>query len=292
MAVAPEEAVTYADVEDAARALAGRVRETPLLSSGELSRRVGARTLLKAENLQLTGSFKARGATHKIRGLPREALDAGVVAASAGNHAQAVAFAAREAGAHAVLVMPEQAPLAKVAAVRQYGGEVRFVEGGYDEAGAEAKRLAESEGLTVVHAFDQPQVVAGQGTIGLELARQAPELKLVVIPLGGGGLASGIGLALASALEGVRVVGVQAEACAPYIDSLAAAAPDRSALGQHDLRRHRGQAAGRLHAAAGAALRGRGRDRLGRRGRSGHGHAAGALEARRRGRGRRGAWRR
>jgi threonine dehydratase len=215
VAVAPKQAVTYADVEDAARALAGRVRETPLLSSGELSRRVGARVLLKAENLQLTGSFKARGATHMIRGLPREALDAGVVAASAGNHAQAVAFAARDAGAHAVLVMPAQAPLAKVAAVRQYGGEVRFVEGGYDEAGAEAKRLAESEGLTLVHAFDQPQVVAGQGTIGLELARQAPELKLVVIPLGGGGLAS----------EGVRVVGVQAEACAPYIDSLAAARP-------------------------------------------------------------------
>src|SRR5215208_519795 len=206
VAVAPEEAVTYAHVEHAARALAGRVRETPLLSAGELSRRVGSRTLLKAENLQLTGSFKARGATHMIRGLPRAALDAGVVAASAGNHAQAVAFAARDAGADAVLVMPEQAPLAKVAAVRQYGGEVRFVEGGYDEAGAEAKRLEESEGLTLVHAFDQPQVVAGQGTIGLELARQAPELKLVVVPLGGGGLASGIGLALSVALPDVRVV--------------------------------------------------------------------------------------
>ncbi len=128
MAVAPEEAVTFADVEEAARALAGRVRETPLLSAGELSRRVGARVLLKAENLQLTGSFKARGATHMIRGLSQEALDCGVVAASAGNHAQAVAFAAREAGARAVLVMPEQAPLAKVAAVRQYGGEVSFVD--------------------------------------------------------------------------------------------------------------------------------------------------------------------
>ena len=101
-----------------------------------------------------------------------------MVAASAGNHAQAVAFAARDAGAHAVLVMPEQAPLAKVAAVRQYGGEVRFVEGGYDEAGGEATRLAEAEGMTLVHAFDQPDVVAGQGTIGLELAGQAPEPKL------------------------------------------------------------------------------------------------------------------
>jgi threonine dehydratase len=225
VAVAPEEAVTFADVEGAARAIAGRVRETPLLSAGELSRRVGARVLLKAENLQLTGSFKLRGATHMIGGHSREALDAGVVAASAGNHAQAVAFAAREAGARAVLVMPAQAPLAKVAAVREYGGEVRFVEGAYDDAQAEARRLAEVEGFTVVHAFDQPEVVAGQGTIALEIARQAPDVKLIVVPLGGGGLASGIGLAAAQLLDGVRVVGVQAEACAPYIDSLAAERP-------------------------------------------------------------------
>jgi threonine dehydratase len=225
VAVAPEEAVTFADVEGAARALAGRVRETPVLSAGELSRRVGTRVLLKAENLQLTGSFKARGATHKIRGLSREQLECGVVAASAGNHAQAVAFAAREAGARAVLVMPQQAPLAKVAAVQQYGGEVRFVDGGYDEAQAEARRLADAEGFTVVHAFDQPEVVAGQGTIGLEIARQAPDVKLVVVPLGGGGLASGIGLAVSEWLPGARVVGVQAEACAPYIDSLVAHRP-------------------------------------------------------------------
>ena len=115
--------------------ISGRVRKTPLLPAGELGRRVGARVLLKAENLQLTGSFKARGATNMIRRLSDEALAAGVVAASAGNHAQAVAFAARDAGARAVLVMPEQAPVAKVAAVRQYGGEVQLVDGGYDEAG-------------------------------------------------------------------------------------------------------------------------------------------------------------
>ena len=160
-----------------------------------------------------------------IRGLSREALECGVVAASAGNHAQAVAFAAREAGARAVLVMPAQAPLAKVAAVRQYGGEVSFVDGGYDEAQATANRLAEAQGFTMVHAFDQPAVVAGQGTIGLEIARQAPEVKLVVVPLGGGGLASGIGLAMAHAGDDVQVIGVQAEACAPYIDSLAAHRP-------------------------------------------------------------------
>jgi threonine dehydratase len=224
MAVAPE-AMTARDVEDAARRVTGRVRETPVLPAGELSRRVGARVLLKAENLQLTGSFKARGATNVIRRLPEEALRGGVVAASAGNHAQAVAHVARVAGARAVLVMPEHAPLAKIAAVRQYGGDVRLHGGTYDDAHAEAQRLSEREGMTVVHAFDAPEVVAGQGTVGLELARQAPGVRLVVVPLGGGGLAAGVGLAVAERLPGARVVGVQAEACAPYIDSLAAHRP-------------------------------------------------------------------
>jgi threonine dehydratase len=224
MAVVPE-AVTAGDVEEAAQQLAGRLRETPVLSAGELSRRVGARVSLKAENLQLTGSFKARGATNVIARLSSTQLARGVVAPSAGNHAQAVAFAARQAGARAVLVMPSHAPLAKVKAVRQYGGEVLLVDGAYDEAGTEAERLAEAEGLTLVPAFDHPQVVAGQGTVGLELARQLPEATLVVVPLGGGGLASGIGIALASALPRARLVGVQAEGCAPYIDSLAAQRP-------------------------------------------------------------------
>jgi threonine dehydratase len=224
MAVAPT-AVSVDDVEDAARLIAGQVRETPLLPAGELSRRVGARVLLKAENLQLTGSFKARGATNVVRRLSEEALRAGVVAASAGNHAQAVACAASDAGAEAVLVMPEEAPLAKVAAVRQYGGEVRLHGGNYDDAQAEARRLAEEEGRTLVHAFDAPEVVAGQGTVGLELARGAPEVRLVVLPLGGGGLAAGVGLTMKARVPGVRVVGVQAEACAPYIDSLAAHRP-------------------------------------------------------------------
>jgi threonine dehydratase len=224
MAVA-REAVSARDVEEAARLIAGKVRETPVLPAGELSRRVGAPVVLKAENLQLTGSFKARGATNMIGRLPREALEAGVVAASAGNHAQAVACAARDAGARAVLVMPEEAPVSKVAAVRQYGGEVRLHGGGYDDAHAEAARLVEAEGLTAVHAFDNADVVAGQGTVGMEIARDAPDVKLVVVPLGGGGLASGIGLAVAEWLPGARVVGVQAEACAPYIDSLAAHKP-------------------------------------------------------------------
>jgi threonine dehydratase len=224
MAVTPT-AVSVDDVEDAARLIAGQVRETPLLAAGELSRRVGARVLLKAENLQVTGSFKARGATNVVRRLSEEALRAGVVAASAGNHAQAVAFAARDAGAQAVLVMPEEAPLAKVAAVRQYGGEVRLHGATYDDAKAEAHHIADEEGRTLVHAFDAPEVVAGQGTVGLELVRDAPQVRLVVLPLGGGGLAAGVGLAIKGRLPDARVVGVQAEACAPYIDSLAAHRP-------------------------------------------------------------------
>jgi threonine dehydratase len=160
-----------------------------------------------------------------IRRLDERALRCGVVAPSAGNHAQAVAFAARQVGVRAVLVMPQYAPLAKIAAVRQYGGEVRLVPGGYDEAGAEALRLAESEGMTVVPAFDSAAVVAGQGTAGLEICRQAPELRLVVVPLGGGGLASGIAIAVSASLRGARIVGVQSEGCAPFIDSIAAHRP-------------------------------------------------------------------
>jgi threonine dehydratase len=224
MAVTPT-AVSVADVEDAARLIARHVRETPLFAAGELSRRVGAPVLLKAENLQVTGSFKARGAANVIRRLPEEALRAGVVAASAGNHAQAVAYAARDAGTQAVLVMPEEAPLAKIAAVRQYGGEVRLYGATYDDAKGEARRIAEEENRTLVHAFDAPEVVAGQGTVGLEVARDAPGVRLVVLPLGGGGLAAGAGLAIKGLLPGARVVGVQAEACAPYIDSLAAHRP-------------------------------------------------------------------
>ena len=193
--------VTAQDVADAAAAIAGRVRETPLLPAGELSRRVGSAVVLKAENLQLTGSFKVRGA---LNAMPAKAQ---VVAASAGNHAQAVAFAARAAEGDAVLVMPKGAPVAKVAAVRQYGGEVRLVEGGFEDAVAAAARVAEDEDRILVPAFDHPAVVAGQGTVGLEIARQAPDVRLVVVPLGGGGLISGIAIAFPAA----RVVGVRPE---------------------------------------------------------------------------------
>ena len=217
--------VTARDAERARVTVGPHVRATPLLPAGELSRRVGARVMLKAENLQLTGSFKIRGATNRLARMDDAERAAGVVAASAGNHAQAVAFASRRVGVRATLCMPAGAALAKVAAVRQYGGEIRFVDGSYDEAGEAARALAAEQGMTLVHAFDDPDVVAGQGTLGLEVAEAAPDTRLVVVPLGGGGLASGVALTVKDRLHGVRVVGVQAEECAPYPSSLAAQRP-------------------------------------------------------------------
>jgi threonine dehydratase len=217
--------VTAADIERAAELIAGDVRETPVLPAGELSRRVGAPVVLKAECLQLTGSFKVRGVFHKMGRLSPDQLDRGVVAASAGNHAQAVALAADRLNTRADLFMPIEAPLAKLTAVRAYGGKVHLVDGSYDEAGAAARDFSEREGKTLVPAFDDPEIVAGQGSVGLEIARQAPATRLVVVPLGGGGLASGVAIAIKSRVGEAKVIGVQAEACAPYLESLAARRP-------------------------------------------------------------------
>jgi threonine dehydratase len=210
------------DVRAARDRIGDRVRKTPMIPAGELSRRVGARTLLKAENLQLTGSFKVRGALNRLAMMSEAERAAGVVAASAGNHAQGLAFAARELGVQATAVMPAGAPVAKIAAVKQYGGEVVLNEGSYEEARERADEIARRDGKIVVHAFDDPQVVAGQGTVGLEIAEDAPGVRLVVVPLGGGGLATGTAIAVKSLMPGVRVIGVQAEECAPYPQSLAA----------------------------------------------------------------------
>jgi threonine dehydratase len=217
--------VTAADIERAAELITGDVRETPVLPAGELSRRVGTPVVLKAECLQLTGSFKVRGVFHKMGCLSPDQLDRGVVAASAGNHAQAVALAADRLNTRADLFMPIEAPLAKLTAVRAYGGKVHLVDGSYDEAGAAARDFSEREGKTLVPAFDDPEIVAGQGSVGLEIARQAPATRLVVVPLGGGGLASGVAIAIKSRLGEAKVIGVQAEACAPYLESLAARRP-------------------------------------------------------------------
>jgi threonine dehydratase len=164
--------------------------------------------LLKAENLQRTGSFKIRGAYNTIAMLGPDERAAGVVAASAGNHGQAVAWAAREAGSPATIFMPQDAPMAKVEATRAYGGTVELSGADFEAAVAAARGHVERVGATLVHAFEDPRVVAGQGTIGLELAEQAPEATTVVIPVGGGGLAAGISLALRERFESLRIVGV------------------------------------------------------------------------------------
>jgi threonine dehydratase len=200
------------EIERAAGTVAGDIRRTPVLEARELGHRVGAPVFLKAENLQRTGSFKLRGALNKISSLDPDALAGGVVAASAGNHAQAVALAARSRGAKAELVMPATAPIAKVEAVRAYGGTVRFVDGAYDEAAIAARELVESEGRSLIHPFDDPAVIAGQGTFGLEIAEQAPGTALVVLPIGGGGLAAGIATAIKARLPEARLVGVQSAA--------------------------------------------------------------------------------
>jgi threonine dehydratase len=212
-----EEPVTARDIERAARRIADVVRETPVLSAGEITRRIGAPVTLKAESLQRTGSFKLRGATNKLSRLSKAELEAGVVAASAGNHAQAVAVAARQRGSEADLFIPVGAPLAKAAAVRSYGGIVHPIDGSFDEAAEEARAFAHRNRKTLIPAFDDPHIVAGAGTVGLEIARQAPRTRLVAVPLGGGGLIAGVAIALKWLLPEVRVIGVQAEGFAPYL---------------------------------------------------------------------------
>jgi threonine dehydratase len=208
--------VDSSDVGRAAEAVAGVARETPVLPAKRLSRQVGGQLWLKLENLQVTGSFKVRGAVNRLSRLSDAERESGVIAASAGNHAQAVAWAARKLGTSATLFMPREAPLAKIAAVREYGGEVRLVDGMLDVAFKEAQAAAEQQGGVFVHAFDDLAVIAGQGTVGLELLEQVPDIAMVVVPIGGGGLISGIAIALRAARPHVRIVGVQSDAVAPY----------------------------------------------------------------------------
>ena len=203
------------DIEAARARLDGVARVTPVYRSETLSREVGREVKLKAENLQRTGSFKIRGAYNRISMLSDEERAAGVVAASAGNHGQAVAWAAREVGAKARIFMPEDAPMAKVEATRNYGAEVELTGPAIEEALEACGAYAADSGATFIHPFEDPRVIAGQGTIGLELVDQVEEIETAIIPIGGGGLASGIALALRSAKPGMRIVGVQAEGTLP-----------------------------------------------------------------------------
>ena len=207
---------TLAEIEEARKRLEGVARETPVISSETLGRLSGRPVWLKAENLQRTGSFKIRGAYNRISKLTDAERSAGVVTASAGNHGQAVAWAAREAGVRATVFMPEDAPTAKIEATKSYGAEVVLAGHGFDDAvHAAEERVATGE--TFVHAFEDALVLAGQGTLGLELAEQlAGDVGTLVVPIGGGGLAGGVALALQELRPEIDIVGVQAAACAPF----------------------------------------------------------------------------
>lgn len=209
---------SLADVVAARDRLEGVARVTPVYSSETLGQLCGRPAYLKAENLQRTGAFKIRGAFNTVVSLSDAEKAAGVVAASAGNHGQAVAWAARRAGIAATIFMPESAPMAKVDATRSYGATVELAGEFFDDAYEAARAFADDSGATFVHAFEDPRVIAGQGTLGLELAEQLPEGPgTVVIPVGGGGLAAGIAIALHERRPELQLVGVQAAACAPLL---------------------------------------------------------------------------
>ncbi|HET7808190.1 MAG TPA: pyridoxal-phosphate dependent enzyme [Gaiellaceae bacterium] len=205
------------EIREARARLEGHARVTPVYGTETLSTRIGREVWLKAENLQRTGSFKIRGAVNKIATLSEKERRAGVVAASAGNHGQAVAWAARENGVKATVFMPQDAPMAKVEPTKTYGATAELVGATFEDALAAALEHVEKTGATFVHPYEDELVIAGQGTIGLELAEQVPQAETVVIPVGGGGLSSGIALALRALKPETRLVGVQAGLEGPTI---------------------------------------------------------------------------
>ena len=217
--------ITGADVEAAAALLDGVVRRTPLEHSRGLADRVGGPVWLKCENLQRTGSFKIRGAYTRISRLSDAERARGVVAASAGNHAQGVALAARLLGTRATVFMPETAPLPKLAATKSYGAEIHLLGQSLAEPLVAAAEFAERTGAVFIHPFEHHDVIAGQGTVGLEIVEQCPDVATVVVGAGGGGVVSGIAAAVKSRRPDVRVVAVQAEGAAAFPGSLAAGRP-------------------------------------------------------------------
>ncbi|MBV7670651.1 threonine ammonia-lyase [Streptomyces halstedii] len=222
---APVPPLILDDVRGAQKMLAGVARATAMEGSRHLTSLVGAPVHLKCENLQRTGSFKLRGAYVRIAGLSPVERAAGVVAASAGNHAQGVALASSLLGVRSTVFMPVGAPLPKVAATREYGAEVRLHGQVVDETLTAAQEYAEETGAVFIHPFDHPDIIAGQGTVGLEILEQCPEVRTVVVGVGGGGLVAGIAVAVKAVRPDVRIVGVQAEGAAGYPPSLAAGHP-------------------------------------------------------------------
>lgn len=206
-----EERVTLQMIKDARQRLKGVAQQTGLSYTHSVSNSAGCQVFLKMENLQRTGSFKLRGAYNKVACLSPEERAKGVIAASAGNHAQGVALAAGEYGCQATICMPKHAPLAKVAATRGYGANVVLHGDFFDEAAAKAVELMKERGYTFVHPFNDPEVIAGQGTIALEILEQLPETEVIVAPIGGGGLISGLAVAAKSLNPNIKVIGVQAQ---------------------------------------------------------------------------------
>jgi len=209
----PNANVTLAHVEAAQRTIAGHVLRTPMLPAPKLSDLTGAEVYVKYENLQVTNSFKERGARNKLAALSAAERLRGVIAMSAGNHAQAVAYHAARLGVPATVVMPETTPFVKVAATKAYGAQVLLEGEGISEAQARAETLARERGLIWVHPYDDPHVIAGQGTIALEMLETVPDLDVLVIPIGGGGLISGMAIAAKAKRPAIEMVGVE---CALY----------------------------------------------------------------------------
>jgi threonine dehydratase len=227
VAITPEAARTVRsdDVVAARNLLRDVISQTPMMHSRVLSEMVAGPVFLKCENLQRTGSFKVRGAYTRIARLSDAERARGVVAASAGNHAQGVAFAAGLLGCEATVFMPEGAPLPKIQATRGYGADVMLTGTCVEDALMAALAHAEQTGAVFIHPFDHPDVVAGQGTVGFEIVEQCPQVRTVVVPVGGGGLAAGVSVAIKGLDPAIGVVGVQADAVAPYPASLAAGKP-------------------------------------------------------------------
>jgi threonine dehydratase len=217
--------ISARDVEAARAAVETVARRTPILSTRTFSERAGGTVVLKAENLQRTGSFKVRGVAAKLAALGEEGCARGVVAASAGNHAQGVALASSLLGVRSTVFMPMGAPLPKVAATREYGADVRMQGHAIDETLAAAQEYAHETGAVFIHPFDHPDIIAGQGTVGLEILEQCPEVRTIVVGIGGGGLAAGIAVAVKALRPDVKLIGVQAEGAAAYPPSLTAGHP-------------------------------------------------------------------
>lgn len=210
--------VTIEMIQDAKKVLEGVARQTPLLSSNVIN--PGSDVYIKCENMQVTGSFKLRGAYYKAANLTEAEAQNGIVACSAGNHAQGVAYAAKKMGVQSVICMPAGAPLAKVEATKNFGAEVVLVPGVYDDAAAKAAELQKKKGYTFLHPFNDPYVMAGQGTVGLEILEQLEDVEVVLVPIGGGGLISGVACAIKSLKPECKVYGVQALGAASMRNSI------------------------------------------------------------------------